>query len=69
MGNIKNDYGSALIGRTYRNNDKPTFLIIPKDLAKSLQIESSRVSMSLLDGFDGNKYLVVTKYHREITIV
>ncbi len=33
-----------------------------------MDIENSKVSMSLLDDFDGNKHLLVSKFHREITI-
>ncbi len=67
MGNIEND-DITIIGRTYRNDDKYTSLIIPKELAKALGIENSKVSMSLLDDFDGNRHLLVSKYYSEIVI-
>jgi hypothetical protein len=68
MGNSKYDEGVTIIGRTYRNDDMSTILIIPTELAKQLQIENSKVSMSLLDGFGGIKHLLVSKSQREITI-
>ncbi len=68
MSNIKNDDGPALIGRTYRNDNKSTLLVIPADLAKILQIENSKVSMSLLNDFHGNKHLMVSKHYDEIVI-
>ncbi len=68
MGNIEYDDGATLIGRTYRNDDTSTILIIPTELDKHLQIENSKVDISLFDDFGGNRYLVVSKFHREITI-
>lgn len=71
MGNIiENDSnGTRLIGKTIIDNDNNSIaLIIPSEFAKELGIESSMVSMSLLKDFDGNKHLLVSKYHREITI-
>jgi hypothetical protein len=56
------------IGRTYRKNDKSTILVIPNELAKRLQIENSMVSMYLLDDYDDNKHLVVSKNYKEIVI-
>ncbi len=61
MGNTEENNGVMLIGRTYRNDDKPTLLIIPTKLAKNLQIENAKVSMSLLDDFGDNKHLVVSE--------
>lgn len=70
MGNIEeNDgYGVTFIGRTYRNDDQTTSLMIPTDLAKDLQIENSKVSISIIDGLDGNRHLLVSKYCSEILI-
>ncbi len=68
MGNIKDNDGAVSIGRTYRNDDKSTLLVIPAEIAKNLQIESSKVSMSLLDDFKGNKHLVVSNHYHEIVI-
>ncbi len=73
MGNIKeneeNVDGVPLIGKTIRDNDDDsTALIIPEEYAIALGIESSKVSMSLLDDFSGNRYLIVSKYRHEIVI-
>ena len=68
MGNIEYDDGVALIGRTYRNDDTCTILIIPKEFAKEMDIENSKVSMSMLDDFGGNRYFIVSKFYSEITI-
>ena len=58
-----------LIGKIVRDNDNDCIaLIIPKEFVKQLGIENSKVSMSLLDDFDGDKYLIVTKYHNEIVM-
>ncbi len=60
---------NTVIGRTYRNDyDGSTGLSIPKEFAKALDIESSKVSMSIMDDFEENKHLVVTKHHTEIII-
>ncbi len=68
MSNIEYNDGASLTGRTFRNDDKSTLLAIPNELAKSLQIENSKVSMLLSYDFDGNKHLLVTKFHNEIVI-
>ena len=69
MNNIKDNCSSnvTVIGRTYRG-DESTLLVIPNELAKNLQIENSKVSLLLLNDFDGNKHLVVTKFQKEIVI-
>lgn len=68
MGNIEYDDGAGLIRRTYRIDDKSTLLIIPVEIAKKLQIENPKVSMLLLDDFEGNRHPVVSKYYNEIVI-
>lgn len=73
MGNIKkiegNVDGVPLIGKTIRDNDNDsTSLIIPEEYAIALGIESSKVSMPLLDDFSGDRYLIVSKYHHKIMI-
>jgi hypothetical protein len=75
MGNIKENEGNVdgvpLIGKTIRDNDNDsdsTALIIPEEFAIALGIESSKVSMPILDDFSGNRYLIVSKYHHEIVI-
>ncbi len=68
MGNSEEEF-NTLIERTHRNDyDGSTELSIPKEFAKALDIENSRVLMSLLDDFSGNRHLVVTKYYNEIVI-
>ena len=42
--------------------------MIPAEIAKKLQIENSKVSMSLLDDFEGDRYLIVSKCQIEIVI-
>jgi hypothetical protein len=73
MSNIEeydvDDVSVALIGKTLMNDDdNSTSLVIPKEFAKELGIENAKVSMCLLDDCDGDKHLLVTKYHREIVI-
>ena len=67
MSNIEYD-GVTLIGRTYRNDDKSSLLTIPAELAKILEIENSKVLMTLLKDFEDNRYLVISKFHHEIVI-
>jgi len=43
-------------------------LTIPYQIAKELDIENSKELMSIIDDFDGSRHLLVSKYHREITI-
>ncbi len=69
VSNIEDNCSSnvTVIGRTY-GGDESTILLIPTELAKNLQIESSKVSLSLLNDLDGNKHLLVTKFQKEIVI-
>lgn len=62
------DGNSILIGRTYSNPDNSLTLTIPKEFAKGSGIENSKVTMFLLDDFEGNRHLVVSKFHKEIVI-
>ncbi len=71
MGNIEgNDsHNNRLIGKTIRDIDNnSTALVIPMEFAKELDIENSKVTMFLLNDFDGNKHLIVSKYYNEIVI-
>lgn len=54
---VENDiYDTRLIGETIRDTDNnSTALVIPKEFAKELNIESSKVSMFLLDDFSGQQ--------------
>ncbi len=74
MDNIEendNEIDSVIfIGKTIKINDDnySTSLIIPKEISEELDIENSKVLMSVLEDCDGDKHLLVTKYHREIII-
>ncbi len=65
MSNIEgnDDDNAKLIVKTIRDDvNHSKALVIPKEFVKALGIENSRVSMSLLEDFDGNKHLVITKF-------
>ena len=73
MGNIEengeNVDSVTLIGKTIKDNDNnSTALVISSEFAKELDMENSKVSMSLLYDSDGNRYLLVTKYYKEIVV-
>jgi hypothetical protein len=67
MSNIE-DNDVTLIGKTIRNDDDSTSLIISKELDKELKIDNSKVSMSLVKNSDGSKYLIISKLYKEIII-
>jgi hypothetical protein len=50
------------------DDNYPTYSILTNEFAKKLGIEHFGASMSSLDDCDGNKHLLVTKFHREIAI-
>lgn len=61
--------GVTLIGRTIRDDNKnSTALIIPKEFVRLMDIENSKVSMSVLEDFEGDRYLIVSKFHNEIVM-
>ena len=63
------DDTATFIGRTLQNeNDNSTGLIIPLELSKELYIENSKVLISILCDYEGNKYLLISKFHREVLI-
>ena len=71
MSDIENDDDNnvTFIGKTQQNeNDNSTSLIIPLESAKELDIVDSKVSISLLYDYEGNKHLLIFKFHREILI-
>lgn len=70
MGDVDNFANAPIIGKTIRdiNEGNSTALIIPKEFAKELQIENSKVSMSLINDLDGNKHLLVSKAYMEIVL-
>ncbi len=71
MGNVVENerHDTRLIGKTIRDTDNnSTALIIPKEFAKEMGIENSKVSMTVLSDCDGDKHLLVTKFCKEIVI-
>jgi hypothetical protein len=71
MNSIENfdDVTATFIERTLQNeNDNSTSLTIPIELSKELDIENSKVLISLIYDYEGNKHLLISKYHREILI-
>jgi hypothetical protein len=61
MGNVDKFTDIPILGKTIRdiNDGNSTALVIPKEFAKELQIENSKVSMSLIKDTNGNKHLIV----------
>lgn len=67
---IDNFANAPITGKTIRdiNDGNSTALVIPKEFARELNIENSKVSMSLIKDLDGNKYLQVSKAYIEIVL-
>ncbi len=69
MGDVENFVNTPIVGKTIQDiNGKITALIIPKEFAKELNIQNSKVSMSLIKDLDGNKHLLVSKAYVEIVL-
>lgn len=70
MGDVDNYQNAPIISKTIQdiNDGNSTALVIPNEFAKELQIENSKVSMSLIKDLDGNKHILISKLHREILI-
>lgn len=69
MSNINSNSDACTLSKTIRDIDNgSTALIIPNDLAKELDIEDSKVSMTIILGLFDKKHLVVSKYYKEIKI-
>ncbi|MGD9674006.1 MAG: hypothetical protein AB7U98_11075 [Candidatus Nitrosocosmicus sp.] len=70
MGDVENFTNAPIIGKTIQdiNEANSTALVIPKEFVKELQIENSKVSMSLIKDLDGNKHLLVSKAYMEIVL-
>ena len=70
MGEVENFANAPIIGKTIQdiNDSNTTALVIPKEFAKELNIENSKVSMSLINDMDGNKHLLVSKAYIEIVL-
>jgi len=63
MGEVESFTNAPIIGKTIQdiNDGNSTALVIPNEFVKELQIENSKVSISLIKDLDGNKYLLVSK--------
>jgi antitoxin component of MazEF toxin-antitoxin module len=70
MEEVENIENAPIIGKTIQdiNEGNSTALVIPKEFAKELKIEKSKVSMSLIKDVDGNKHLLVSKAYVEIVL-
>ena len=63
------DSDATFIGRTLQDaNNTSTSLTISLELVKELDIENSKVSLSLLYDYEGSKHLLISKFHIEILI-
>jgi len=70
MEDVESFINAPVIGKTTQdiNECNSTALVIPKEFAKELQIENSKVSMSLIMDLDGRKHLLVSKAYVEIVL-
>ncbi len=70
MGDVENIRNAPVLGKTIQdmNDGNSTALVIPKEFAKELRIENSKVSMSLIKDVDGNKHLLISKAYIEIVL-
>lgn len=70
MRDVENFTNAPVMGKTIReiNDGSSTALVIPKEFARELQIENSKVSMSLIKDLNGIKHLLVSKAYLEILI-
>ena len=70
MGEVDNFTNVPIMGKTIQdiNHSNSTALVIPKEFAKELNIENSKVSMSLIKDLDGKKHLLISKAYTEIVL-
>jgi hypothetical protein len=70
MINSEDNMPLVLYSRTYSSDsdNDATVLTVPKEFAKELDIENCKISITVLHDFKGRKYLLVSKYHKEIII-
>ncbi len=70
MGVVDNCLYAPIIDKTIQeiSDGNSTALVIPNEFTKELQIENSKVSMSLIKDLDGNKHLLISKAYVEIVI-
>lgn len=67
MGNANNCI-VTFIGKTCRNDDDTTSILIPTDFANEINIGNSKVLISLFENDCNEKFLLVSKLYREIVI-
>lgn len=62
-GDVENFTNAPILCKTIQdiNGCNTTALVIPQEFAKELNIQNSKVSMSLIKDLDGNKHLLVSK--------
>ena len=70
MGEVDKFTNAPIISKTIQDiiDGNSTALVIPREFAKELQIENSKVSMSLIKDLDGNNHLLVSKAYVEIVL-
>lgn len=70
MGEVDNFANAPILGKTIRdiNDGNTTALVIPQEFAKELNIDNSKVSMTLIKDLDGSKHLLVSKAYVEIIL-
>ena len=70
MGDVDNFTNAPILGKTIQDiiDGNSTALVIPKEFAKELNIENSKVSISLIKDLDGKKHLLVSKAYVEIVL-
>lgn len=70
MRDVENFTNAPIIGKTIQASDdsNSTALVIPNEFARELQIENSKVSMSLIKDLDGNIHLLISKAYMEIVL-
>lgn len=70
MGDVDNYQNAPIIVKTIQdiNDGNSTALVIPNEFARELQIENSKVSMSLIKDVEGKKHLLVSKAYVEIVL-
>ena len=70
MREVESFTNAPIIGKTIQDigDGNSTALVIPQEFAKELQIENSKVSMSLIKDLNGKKHLLVSKAYVEIVL-
>jgi hypothetical protein len=70
MEEVENIENAPIIGKTIQDiyDGNSTALVIPTEFARELQIENSKVTMSVIKDLDDNKHLLVSKAYIEIVL-